>query len=88
MSMVTPLVSLARRGAGSSASIRSPISARPVSTACHCSSVNLRASPAAVVEDNPGTGVSCCPATSARCRSSPTRKPSPASCATANPTSS
>jgi hypothetical protein len=39
--------------------------------------VNLRASPAAVVEGNPGTGVITCPAASARCRSNPTRKSSP-----------
>ena len=30
-----------------------------VSTACHCPGVNRRARPAAVVEDNPGTGVTC-----------------------------
>jgi hypothetical protein len=38
--------------------------------------------------DNPGTGASCCPAVSARWRSSPTRKSSPASCAAAIPTNS
>jgi hypothetical protein len=38
----------------------------PVSTARHCPSVNRRASPAAVVELNPGTAASTCPATSAR----------------------
>jgi hypothetical protein len=45
------------------------------------------ASPAAVVDASPGTGVSTCPAVSARCRSSPTRKSSPHSCAAAIPTS-
>ncbi|ALE82317.1 hypothetical protein XF36_03520 [Pseudonocardia sp. HH130629-09] len=59
----------------------------PVSTAAHCPSMNLRASPAAVVDANPGTGVSACPAVSARCRSSPTRKSSPHSCAADMPTS-
>ena len=41
----------------------------------HCPGVTRRARPAAVVEDSPGTGVSCWPATSARWRSSPTRNP-------------
>ena len=41
-----------------------------------------------MVELSPGTGVSCCPATSARWRSSPARKSSPASCAAAIPVSS
>ena len=45
-----------------------------------------RASPAAVVAARSGTGASCCPAVSARWRSSPTRKSSPASCAAAIPT--
>jgi hypothetical protein len=47
-----------------------------------------RATPAAVVELSPGTAVICCPAASARWRSSPTRKSSPASCADASPASS
>jgi hypothetical protein len=55
--------------------------------ACHCPSVNLRASPAAVVELNPATGANACPARSARWRSNPIRKSSPASCAAAIPTS-
>ena len=50
-------------------------------------SVNLRASPAAVVELNPGTGASTCPAASPRWRSNPTTNSSPASRAVANPTS-
>ena len=41
-----------------------------------------------MVELSPGTGVSCCPAASARWRSSPVRKSSPASCAAAIPASS
>jgi hypothetical protein len=87
--MVTgPPASAAARGAGSSASIRPVTAARPVSTARHCPGVIRRASPAAVVEDNPGTGASSCPAASARCRSSPVRKSSPASCAAAIPASS
>jgi hypothetical protein len=36
----------------------------------------------------PGTGVTCWPAVSARCRSSPVRKSSPASCAAAIPSAS
>jgi hypothetical protein len=46
-----------------SGSATSPI---PVSTARHCPSVNRRASPAAVVEHNPGTAASTCPAVSPR----------------------
>ncbi|HEX3309880.1 MAG TPA: hypothetical protein VHS32_26810 [Streptosporangiaceae bacterium] len=49
---------------------------------------NRRASPAAVVAARSGTGATACPARSARCRSSPTRKSSPASCAAASPTKS
>jgi hypothetical protein len=87
--MVTgPWVSAAARGAGSSASIRPVTAARPDSTARHCAGVIGRASPAAVVDARPGTGVICWPATSARWRSSPARKSSPASCATAIPVSS
>ena len=85
--MVTSAHRAAARCAGSAANIAAPMSPIPVSTACHCPSVNLRASPAAVVELNPGTGASCCPATSSRWRSSPTKKSSPASCAAAMPTS-
>lgn len=40
---------------------------------------------AAVVEHNPGTGVISCPTASARWRSRPTRKSSPANCAAAIP---
>ena len=87
--MVTgPSVSAAARGAGSSDSIRPVTAARPDSTACHCAGVTRRASPAAVVDASPGTGVICWPAASARCRSSPVRKSSPASCAAAIPVSS
>jgi hypothetical protein len=58
-SMVTgPPASAAARSAGSSASIRPVTAASPVSTASHCAAVNGRASPAAVVDDSPGTGVS------------------------------
>src|SRR6266516_3266862 len=67
---------------------RSGRAASAVSTASHCAAVIRRATPAAVVELRPGTGVICCPAASARWRSSPTRKSSPASCATAIPASS
>ena len=87
--MVTgPWVSAAARGAGSSHSIGLVTAARPDSTARHCAGVTRRASPAAVVDASPGTGVSCWPAASARCRSSPVRKSSPASCAAAIPVSS
>ena len=87
--MVTgPSASAAARSAGSRSSIRPVTAARPVSTASHCPGVIRRARPAAVVEDNPGTGVTCCPAGSARCRSSPVKKSSPASCAAAIPVSS
>ena len=58
--MVTgPSVSAAARPAGSSDSIRLVTAARPFSTACHCAGVIRRARPAAVVDDNPGTGVIC-----------------------------
>ena len=67
----------AARSAGSSDSIRLVTAATPCSTACHCAGVNLRA--------RPGTGVISWPAASARCRSSPVRKSSPASCAAAIP---
>ena len=77
--MTGPSASAAARAAGTSASIRPVTAARPASTARHCAGVNLRARPAAVVDASPGTGVTCCPATSARCRSSPTKKSSPAS---------
>lgn len=87
--MVTgPSAKAAARGGGSRPSIRPVTSARPDSTALHCAGVTRRARPAAVVDDKPGTGVSCWPAASARSRSSPTRKSSPASCAAAIPTSS
>ena len=86
--MTGPSVSTAARGEGSIASIRPVTAARPASTACHCRGVIRRARPAAVVELSPGTGVICCPAASARWRSSPVKKSSPASCATASPASS
>ena len=86
--MTGPPASAAARGAGSSPSIRPVTAARPVSTACHCAGVTRRARPAAVVDASPGTGVICCPAASARWRSSPVRKSSPASCAAAIPVSS
>ena len=86
--MTGPPASAAARGAGSIASIRPVTAARPASTACHCAGVIRRASPAAVVDASPGTGVICCPAASARWRSSPVRKSSPASCAAAMPVSS
>ena len=72
-------VSASARAAGSIPSIRPVTAARPVSTACHCAGVTRRARPAAVVDASPGTGVICCPAASARWRSSPVRKSSPAS---------
>jgi hypothetical protein len=50
-------------------------------------SVNRRAIPVAVEAARPGTGTSRCPARSARARSRPTRKSSPASCAAAIPAS-
>ena len=87
--MVTgPSASAAARRAGSSDSIRPVTTARPDSTACHCAGVSRRARPAAVVDARPGTGVICWPAASARWRSSPARKSSPASCAAAIPVSS
>jgi len=55
---------------------------------CHFAGVTRRARPAAVVDASPGTGMICCPAASARWRSSPVRKSSPASCAAAIPASS
>jgi len=87
-SIVAPSHSAAARSAGSSASIRSLTFASPDSVARHCWSVNRFASPAAVVEASPGTGVNAWAATSARWRSSPTRKSWPAGCAAAIPTSS
>ena len=86
--MTGPPASAAARSAGSSDSIRPVTAARPGSTACHCAGVTRRASPAAVVDARPGTGVISWPAASARCRSSPVRKSSPASCAAAIPHSS
>ena len=87
--MVTgPPVSAAARSAGSKPSIRPVTAARPRSTAFHWAGVIRRARPAAVVDARPGTGAICCPATSARWRSSPVRKSSPASCAAAIPASS
>ena len=87
--MVTgPPVSAAACAAGSSATIRAVTAASPVSTAFQCPAMIRRASPAAVVELSPGTGVSCCPAASSRWRSRPARKSSPASCAAAIPVSS
>ena len=87
--MVTgPSVSIAALGAGSRPSIRLVTAARPVSTARHWAAVIRRARPAAVVDASPGTGVICWPAASARWRSSPVRKSSPASCAAAIPASS
>ena len=86
--MTGPPASAAARSAGTSDSIRSVTTARPDSTARHCAGVIRRASPAAVVDASPGTGVSCWPAVSARWRSSPVKKSSPASCAAAIPVSS
>ena len=87
--MVTgPSASAAARSAGSSDSIRLVTTDRPCSTASHWAGVIRRASPAAVVDARPGTGVICWPAASARWRSSPVRKSSPASCAAAIPVSS
>ena len=87
--MVTgPSVSAAARSPPTSESIRLVTTARPCSTACHCAGVIRRASPAAVVDASPGTGVISWPAASARWRSSPARKSSPASCAAAIPASS
>jgi len=83
-----PPASAAARPAGSIPSIRPVTTASPASTACHCAGVIRRASPAAVVDASPGTGVICWPAASARWRSSPARKSSPASCAAAIPHSS
>lgn len=54
------------RSAGTSASITACTAPIPVSAARHWPSVNRRASPAAVVEHNPGTAASTCPAASAR----------------------
>ena len=86
--MTGPPASAAARSAGSSDTIRPVTTASPDSTARHCAGVTRRASPAAVVDARPGTGVISWPAASARCRSSPVRKSSPASCAAAMPASS
>jgi len=80
--------SAAARSAGNAANAVVCTSPSPVSTACHCPAVNRWASPAAVVEPRSGTAASTCPAASARRRSSPTRKSSPASCADATATRS
>ena len=88
MSMVTgPSASSAARSAGSRPVIRAVAAARPASAPCQCLAVNRRASPVAVEVASPGTGVTCCPAASARSRSRPTRKSSPASWAAAIPAS-
>ena len=72
MSMVTgPSASSAARSAGSRpASGRSPPPGR-LRRRCQCPAVNRRASPVAVEVASPGTGVTCCPAASARSRSRP-----------------
>lgn len=88
MSIVAPAHSPSRRGASSSASIRPFTAATPASTRRQPRASIRRARPAAVVEASPGTGVSTCPVASARWRSRPTRKSSPANCAVARPTSS
>ena len=59
--------------------------ARPDSTTCDCAGVTQRARPAAVVDASPGVGMICYPVASARWRSSPVRKSSPAGCAAAIP---
>ena len=88
MSMVTgPSASSATRSAGSRAVIRAVAAASPASVPRQCAAVNRRAIPAAVEVASPGTGVTCWPAWSARTRSSPTRKSSPASWAAAIPAS-
>ena len=88
MSIVTgPSASSAARSAGSRPVIRAVAAARPASAPRQCLAVNRRASPVAVEVASPGTGVTCCPAASARSRSRPTRKSSPASCAAAIPAS-
>jgi hypothetical protein len=84
---LTSPAALAGATAASAVSAAACTSPRPVSTAAHCAGLNLRASPAAgLVAARPGTGASCWPAVSARWRSNPTRKSSPASCAAAIPT--
>ena len=88
MSMVTgPSASSAARSAGSRPVIREVAAARPFSAPRQCRAVNRRAIPAAVEVARPGTGTRCWPASSARSRSRPTRKSSPASCAAAIPVS-
>ena len=88
MSMVTgPSASSATRSAGSRAVIRAVAAASPASVPRQCAAVNRRAIPAAVEVASPGTGVTCWPAASARTRSRPTRKSSPASWAAAIPAS-
>jgi endonuclease I len=57
-SIVTTASNAARRAADSQASIRAVTVANPVATAAYCGSVIRWANPAAVVELNPGTGVS------------------------------
>ena len=61
--------------------------ARPLSAPRQCSGVNRRATWLALEAARPATRVTCWPALSARSRSSPTRKSSPASCAAAIPAS-
>ena len=88
MSMVTgPSASSVARSAGSRSTIRAVAAASPASVPRQCFPVNRRAIPAAVEVASPGTGVTCWPAASARTRSSPTRKSSPASWAAAIPAS-
>ena len=67
--------------------MRAVAAASPASVPRQCFSVSRRAIPAAVEVASPGTGVTCWPAASARTRSSPTRKSSPASWAAAIPAS-
>ena len=86
MSIVTVWHNPAARSGGSMPSIAVVISLIPVSTARHWVSVNRFASPAAVVDAQPGTGANACPAVSARGRSDPTKKSSPANCADVIPT--
>ena len=87
MSIVTgPSASSAARSAGSRPTIRAVAAASPASAPRQCRSVNRRAIPAAVEVARPGTGYQL-PAWSARTRSRPTRKSSPASWAAAIPAS-
>jgi len=75
---------LGPRRAGSNLKTRALIAPIPFSIPARCAGVKRFANCAVVVDAGVGTGSNSCPAVSARRRSIPTRKSSPASCAHAN----